>query len=104
MNIFCDIEVIFIGVVVDKTDTGACQGGFANAVRNDRRFLPEVRPDHQNRVAGFKLRNTASQPREDGIIVLVGEVPLPNSVIYICSADMIGEPREQVTFFKCRPC
>jgi hypothetical protein len=65
--------------------------------------MAEVAADDENGILLFDIRNLATEPGIQGVVVLVREIAAPDTVIDVAGTDIGRDPRQQVGFFPVIP-
>ena len=71
---------------IQEGDLGALQGGLADAMRQQRHFAPQIRPDDEGAFEHLHVGDRQTEIRIDALLILAAEIDLAQTVI-----DVVGK-------------
>src|SRR4051812_37667163 len=95
-----DREQIVVTLSVDEGHLGALQCSLADAMREQRHFLTNVRADNQHAVRVLEILDGYAERREQRIARVVAEVSATQTMIEVRAAQATRDACEQMQFFQ----
>src|SRR4051812_13015004 len=95
-------EQVLVALRVDERNLRAAQRRLAQAMREQRYFLAQVRADDERARHLLQLRDRATKRGIERIVRVIAEVAATQTMIEIGAAEAAHQPRQQMEFLERR--